>query len=398
MKNMQIHYLEIKSPITPINQEHTQEFLNGIEKAGDFELIRSASDAYEDLDFCLIFIMTGGTEGLFLKDLDKYTGKPCYLLTSGESNSLAASMEILSYLKSHGYKGEILHGDSRHIAGRIIDLYRTEKALKKLNGCKVGWLGGSSDWLIDSDPDKGSLKTKLGLEIVEISMDELLSEIQKGSYEPNEWTEKLLSLGYDQKEMEKALDVYGAVKRLVVKYHLSAVTVRCFDLLSTVYTTGCLALAILNAEGIYAGCEGDMPSLISMMILGEISQKPVFMCNLNRIDTQAKEMIFAHCTLPVNMPYTMSLTTHYESGIGVAIAGSISEEEFTIFKISNDLSRYFAAEGKIIENRRDPNLCRTQIKVSLDNYDYFLKDPIANHHLVCVGNYKSAIDNFCNSL
>ena len=34
-------------------------------------------------------------------------------------------------------------------------------------------------------------------------------------------------------------------------------TVRCFDLLGRIGTTGCLALAILNAEGIPAACEGD---------------------------------------------------------------------------------------------------------------------------------------------
>ena len=395
---MVINYTEIKSAITPINEGHVREFLSGIEKAGCISLEKIGTEAYPDADFCLIFVLTGGTEGIFLQHLDLFKTKPCYLLTSGESNSLAASMEILSYLKSHGYKGEILHGDANHIAARITDLFRKDRTLKKLCGAKVGSIGGSSNWLIDSDPDEAAYREKLGVGIVHIPMSEFLDEIRNGGYEANQWTEKLLSLGYDRTEMQKALDVYGATKRLVMKYGLAAVTVRCFDLLTTVHTTGCLALAILNAEGIYAGCEGDMPSLITMMILGEISQKPVFMCNLNHIDTANKEMIFAHCTLPVNMPYTMSLTTHYESGIGVAIAGSIPEEEFTIFKISNDLSRHFASEGKIIENRRNPNLCRTQIKVSLENYGYFLTDPIANHHVVCVGKYKNALEDFCKGL
>lgn len=395
---MVIPYIEIKSAITPINEGHVRNFLSRIEKAGDFSFEKISTDAYADADFCLIFVLTGGTEGIFLQNLETYTTKPCYLLTSGESNSLAASMEILSYLKSHSYKGEILHGDADHIAERVVNLFRKDRTLRKLRGAKVGTIGGSSDWLIDSDPDEAAYREKLGIGIVHIPMSEFLEEIRKGGYEENQWTEKLLSLGYDGEEMRKALDVYGAAKRLVTKYDLAGVTVRCFDLLTTVHTTGCLALAILNAEGIYAGCEGDMPSLISMMILGEISQKPVFMCNLNRIDTANKEMIFAHCTLPVNMPYTMSLTTHYESGIGVAIAGSIPEEDFTIFKISKDLSRYFASEGKIIENRRDPNLCRTQIKVGLENYEYFLTDPIANHHVVCVGKFKGALEDFCRGL
>ena len=395
---MRINYIEIKSPITPVNSEHVSSFLSGIESAGSFSLEKITIGQYEESEFCLIFVMTGGTEGIFLKNLDTLASKPCYLLTSGESNSLAASMEILSYLKNHGYKGEILHGSAKRIADRINSLYRTDKAFRNIYGSRVGSIGGSSDWLIDSDPDAEAYRSLLGIEIVDITMDELINEINAGGYIPNQWTEKLLGLGYDPAEMEKSLNVYGAVKRIVEKYKLSAVTVRCFDLLSTVHTTGCLALAILNAEGIYAGCEGDMPSLISMMILGEISRKPVFMCNLNRIDTERNELIFAHCTLPMNMPYEMSLTTHYESGIGVAIAGSIPEEDFTIFKISNDLSQCFAAEGKILENRREPALCRTQIKVSLPHYNYFLTNPIANHHLICNGKYQADLEDFYRNL
>ena len=63
-------------------------------------------------------------------------------------------MEILSYLKSHGYKGEILHGDADHVAERVLNLFRKDRTLVKLHGAKVGTIGGSSDWLIDSDPDE----------------------------------------------------------------------------------------------------------------------------------------------------------------------------------------------------------------------------------------------------
>lgn len=395
---MVINYTEIKSSITPINRDHVNAFLSEIEKSGSFSLQKCDINSYIESDFCLIYIMTGGTEGIFLENLETFTSKPCYILTSGESNSLAASMEILSYLKNRGYQGEILHGSAQRIAGRINSLYLTSQTLKKLNGIRVGTIGGSSDWLIDSEPDEEAYQRLLGIETVHIPMEELVNEIHKEVYNPNQWTEKLVSLGYNRKEMEKSLNVYGAIKRISEKYSLFGVTVRCFDLLTSVHTTGCLALAILNAEGIYAGCEGDMPSLISMIILGEISKEPVFMCNLNRINTDRKELIFAHCTLPANMPYAMSLTTHYESGIGVAIAGSIPEKDVTIFKISNDLSNCFAAEGKIIENLKEPNLCRTQIKISLDYYDYFLTNPIANHHVICLGNHQKALEDFYRNM
>ena len=73
---MVIRYTEIKSAITPINEDHVREFLSGIEKAGDFTFEKIGTDAYAESEFCLIFVLTGGTEGIFLKDLDTFTTKP----------------------------------------------------------------------------------------------------------------------------------------------------------------------------------------------------------------------------------------------------------------------------------------------------------------------------------
>ena len=61
---------------------------------------------------------TGGTEGLFKEIFPEMDG-PVRILTSGKSNSLAASMEILSYLNMQGRSGEIIHGSVDYIADRI---------------------------------------------------------------------------------------------------------------------------------------------------------------------------------------------------------------------------------------------------------------------------------------
>ena len=72
----------------------------------------------------IIYVRTGGTEGLFKEQF--FAGgklsiqQPVRLLTSGKSNSLAASMEILSFLRRNGLRGEILHGSPEYIAERIM--------------------------------------------------------------------------------------------------------------------------------------------------------------------------------------------------------------------------------------------------------------------------------------
>lgn len=50
---------------------------------------------------------------------------PIRLLTSGRNNSLAAAMEILSYVTSGGGQGEILHGNPEYIAVRLAHFFRS---------------------------------------------------------------------------------------------------------------------------------------------------------------------------------------------------------------------------------------------------------------------------------
>lgn len=58
-----------------------------------------------------IAVLTGGTEGLFLEMVENgkiSLAQPIYIIASQQSNSLAASMEILTWIKQHGGKGEII--------------------------------------------------------------------------------------------------------------------------------------------------------------------------------------------------------------------------------------------------------------------------------------------------
>ena len=390
---MAISVYEIRSGLSQMPQEHSAAFLGAVEAALGDKLEPVSLNAFIKEPFGLIYVSSGGSEGLFLQQFSSYD-KPCFLLTSGDSNSLAASMEILAYLRQNGRKGEILHGDVEAIARRIRVLSCAARAKGRFTGLRLGVIGTPSDWLIASGLDRAACRQKLGVEVIDIPMEELLEANASAPAVENEWTMSLRALGYDKGEMDKALSIYSALKAIIIKHNLGAITVRCFDLLGSVCTTGCLALAILNAQGIYAGCEGDVPSTLSMAILGELSGKPVFMCNPSRIDTRAGHMVLAHCTLPVNMPREMTLTTHFESGIGVAIAGSIPEGVCTVFKAGADLGRYFAKAGMIEKNLRETTLCRTQIQVALDDMRYFLTDPIQNHHLVCTGDYTDEIKEF----
>ena len=345
-------------------------------------------------DFALLYVASGGSEGYFIQAFDRLKDRHCYILTSGESNSLAASMEILSFLNKHGGSGEILHGDIQQIAEKIRLIANAHRAKAALKGKNLGCIGEPSEWLIACNYSPEAMMEKLGMGFVKIGMEEFLSEIARNEYPENEYTRAFKAKGYKAEEVEKALYVYGAVKRLCDKYQLSGVTVRCFDLLDTVYTTGCLALSILNDEGICGGCESDVPALLSMAILGAVSGEPMFLCNPSRFDTKAGTAVFAHCTIPTTMLKDFCLNTHFESGIGVAVQGTFAESDCTIFKCEGDLSRWHAQEGSIIPTPFSNMLCRTQIKLRLDDFSYFLTKPINNHHIICRGRHAAELEAF----
>ena len=387
-------FYQIKSPLSQITEERMHRYIDSLSDALGEKLEKVSLEQYLADDFALLYVASGGSEGYFLEVFDQLKSRHCYILTSGDSNSLAASMEILSFLKKHGGSGEILHGDIEQVAGRICALKNAHRAKASLKGKKLGCIGKPSDWLIASDYAPRAMMDKLGMGFVSIEMSELLAEIAKESYPENEYTTLFKKQAFDKAEIEKALYVYGAFKRLVEKYDLCGVSVRCFDLLDTVKTTGCLGLSILNAEGIYGGCEGDVPALLSMAVLGAVTGEPLFMCNPSRFDTKAGTAVFAHCTIPVTMLKSFCFNTHFESGIGVAVQGTFEEGPCTIFKCEGDLSRFHAQEGSILDMPWSDMLCRTQIKVKLDDFSYFLTNPINNHHILCRGNHAADMEAF----
>jgi L-fucose isomerase-like protein len=386
-----------------ISEVHNEEYINSTLQNFIAEVEEKLAEKFENINlkninekdyFPLIFIKSGGVEGKF-KQLFKQIKGPYLLLSSGLHNSLAASLEIASFLRQQGEKVEILHGDSNYITQRIKELKKVFEIKNKLSTLKLGVIGQPSDWLIASEVDYLKVKEILGISLINIEMKELIEEIDKNYNFDHPKLNDIKDKEFDSKSIEGALKIYSGFKAIVNKYKLDGITVRCFDLLEIYKNTGCLGLSLLNDEGIVAGCEGDIPALISMVILHYLTDEPVFMANPASINIDKNEVILAHCTLPLNMPDKFYLKTHFESGLGVGIKGDIREGEATIFKLSKDGKNYFVSSGEIIENLNRKNLCRTQIRLKLkQDVKYFLQESIGNHHLICKGDYSKLVREF----
>ncbi len=376
---------------------HKEDFIRDIESALGESFDASVLDAssFDSPLPCLVYVRTGGTEGLFLQAYRGHEGKPVRLLTSGQSNSLAASMEILSWLADRNIPAEIIHGGPEQVALQFRQgvpssgdspYCKPLSAQGALAGKRYAVIGHPSDWLISSDVDYSEARRLLGAELIDVPIQELVELVRAGAGAAHPQLKPLNAPKYGrslgEEDMRGALAIYSALKSIIATYSLDGLTLRCFDLLTALGNTGCMALALLNSEGYIATCEGDVPAMLSMALVRQKYGVSGFQANLSRID--GRSYLFAHCTVPLDMVDDYCYDTHFESGIGVAVHGLLREGPARIFKVSADLRSCFDEPVTLAGNPYGANLCRTQVLVQAPEAlrDYFLRRPLGNHHII----------------
>ena len=355
----------------------------------DLLLVENAKDALFDV----ILIGSGGTENLFLKQM-KEDDEPIVILSTSRNNSLPACLEIKTYLENHNKLCFLLAGDENHIANMIKHIASIISAYKSVKDNRLGIIGGASSWLIASPVEPKVIYTNFKQNIIKIKMSELEELIEQEEKEMLDLkhinhSNELIAKADNQEDLEMALVIYNALKKLVKKYNLNGLTIRCFDIIKKYKNTACLALALLNEEGITAGCEGDIHSLVTMHIVNSLTNRSSFMANPSKFNYEDQSVMLAHCTVPLNMVTSFKLMTHFESGLGIGIKGELPEGRVTLCKIAPDytLENTLCIPATIKENLNLANYCRTQILVALneDGLLELLKASFGNHIIVAYG-------------
>lgn len=341
----------------------------------------------------MVFVGSGGVEEMVKAVIDKL---PSYviLIADGMKNSLAASLEILSWMRQEGRQGRVIHGDIDYMMQNISDYAAAYETLMKLKYARVGVIGKPSGWLISSNVDYAYLRDTWGTDLIDLSLNEVVDNFEHISPEAiSEDVIRFIRNASGIKEpthddIFKSMRLYHAIETMVDKYQLDAFTLNCFDLIPLTRTTGCVALALLNNNGIPAGCEGDIQTLLTMLVVKAATGQSSFMANPSKIiDNAAHEMIFSHCTIAPCMTDRYIIRSHYESQSGVAIEGTMNPEPLTVVKCGGfHMDRFFISQAELVENTDNPNMCRTQLHLKLhEPLDYFLERSIGNHHVIVKG-------------
>lgn len=389
-----IHVFPIKSLLSnaELVSKESEQLLKDLEERTPFEFDFIPLEKLGAGELDLILVQSGGSEGFFLREIFPRFAGPYYLLTYGSANSLAASLEILTFIHEQNRQGEVLHGDLGYIAGRLTSLISAKSLSNLQKPARLGVVGTPSDWLIGSNVDYAKAKAIFNVELLDIDPKEVSVRFQ---IHQSEAPQETFPVPFPKEELQKAYALYRALKDVVAAHALVGFTIRCFGLLGELHTSSCLALALLNRDGIIASCEGDIPSLITAYELYSALKVKAFQANPNWIDPVKNELTLAHCTLPLDMAFGYSFDTHFESGIGLGIHGVMKTGDVTVVKIGSELKEFYVEEGTLLQNEYRKDRCRTQIVLHLDApVSYFLTSSLGNHHQVIYGHHKKELQRY----
>ena len=335
----------------------------------DFRKVKEEVD-FNKVDAIVLYPLTGGTEGV-LKEFAVYR-RPVVVYGDGLNNSLAAGIELREYLRERLIPATLVKTPVE-LKAALLGYEDMKDNLDRFLRIRLGLIGRVSPWLINE---------KFNLPYTHISLKKFYEYYENVNGEEGwdavaevvEKAEAIKEPGRD--DLTKAGRIYLAIKHILEDYHLDGFTIGCFDLIGKIKGTPCLALAMFNAQGIPAACEGELNSLLAMAIIRRFFNKPAFMGNI--ADYGEDYLILAHCTAPIISPY--KLRTHFESSMGVGVEVRLPKGKASLMKMRG--RKAVVADVEVVGHEHSENRCRTQLKLRVEDAMDFIDGTMGNHHML----------------
>ncbi len=349
----------------------------------------------------VIVVGTGGTEAAILDHVRRRRlaapFEPVLLATHRSHNSLPAALEAMARVRLDGGRGLIVQvdaADPAQLRTAVVDV----AAIHRMHAARLGLVGMPSEWLVASVPQAKLVRQRWGVELVPI--DNALPIAAHPHVDPGAAREVAVHFAGTAEpsaDLLSAAALHPALLDVIEGAHVDAVTVRCFDYLGELGTSGCVALAQLNDAGVVAGCEGDVASAVAMLLVRSLLDLPSWMANPAYVDVDGNRVLLAHCTVAPSLVEDVELHTHFESGVGVGLRGRFARQWVTLLRLGGSaLERFFVAEGEIEQAGESDDLCRTQVTVRLEGVraGSLLEDPLGNHLLLVPGRHRERLERW----
>jgi len=239
-------------------------------------------------------------EDYLVLDVLEYCSAPVLLwsLPGMETGALCGSQQLTSYLKQlcHPYAcvfGGLERGEKLEQAMAFI---RAAAVRLQLRRARVGIAGHRPAGMTEAAASEFALKRAVGPRVVTLDLPGLLTRAGEVEDAParKAWkgvTGRAGACKVDEATGLDSMKVYLAVKELVDKHSLSALTIGCYPhLMGRV----CLAASLLADEGVPLGCEGDVNGAVAQLMLTRLTGQPTH--NTDWLEPlEDGTVVFTHC-------------------------------------------------------------------------------------------------------
>ena len=144
--------------------------------------------------------------------------------------------------------------------------------------------------------------------------------------------------------------------------------------------TPCLAVSLLNDEGIITACESDLRSLFLMLIIYSLYNIPSWIANIAAV--KENKVIFSHCTIATKLAEECKLVNHFESNYPYSLSCKLKNGIYTIITIDRNYEKIVLLKANLLESGMLRNdMCRTQAIFEINLKD-FHNIALSNHHVL----------------
>ncbi|MBN1424925.1 hypothetical protein JXA88_10245 [Candidatus Fermentibacteria bacterium] len=360
---------------------------------------RAVSARRDAIDGAVILVASGGTEAI-INQIVFQTAKPVLLWANPDNNSLAATLEAYAALKTRfplkvAYAP--LGGDE---AVSVIDGFaHIAAAIARIDEGVIGCFGAPAPWLLTSHGIHSfrEFKTRIANFKLEKLLEryDLVSASQAHAVVHSLASQAAVIETTDADFLDSAR-LYLAMRDMIEAHQLTALTVRCYDLLDSGIAP-CLGISLLNDEGIVAGCEGDLEAVFTMVLASALNSGPSWTADALRIDRSANALTLSHCTAPCTMlhdPMSLKVAMQPDVRRGAALQGSLREGPVTILRFGAGFGSLLIAPGRIVASGIEAGHVMAQVELA-GSVESWLEHAPGNHQIVLHGDVRERALAFC---
>jgi len=285
-------------------------------------------------------------------------------------------------------------------------VYATGCAMRnRLRGTRIGVVGSRTQGMTPTAVDEVEILRLFGVQLIHFGFDELLANANNISQNAAEeaWREvstaaKEVSSGHEAGLA--AMKNYLAAKQLVQTLDLHALSIGAYP---HCQGTMCLPIALLNDEGIIAGCEGDVNSTLSMVLLSLLSDAPVHFGEMLEIDEAANTVVTSHCgagapSLANSSGFVLCPVRLANDGVCIRYSAKTGPVTYVNLVGRKENYRLGAFEGEAVTTGMvfEGNPLKIHMKTSFHTIIKLVAENGFGHHwMTGYGHYSEILQAFC---